>query len=67
MHEMSGLIHAVKRIEIIDYTNAQVKEIMKEVDLLKSLRHENIIEFKDYLVDDGFVNIILEYVDLGRN
>ena len=60
MHDTSGLIHAVKRIDIVDSTPAQVRDIMKEVDLLKTLCHENIIQFKDYIIQDDHVNIILE-------
>ena len=42
-----------------------VEALTKEIELLKALKHENIVEYMGSSNEDGFLNIFLEYVPGG--
>ena len=72
MDAMNGLLMAVKQVELPTGSgpNEQRKKSMldaleREIDLLKDLQHENIVQYLDSSIDDRHLNIFLEYVPGG--
>ncbi|KAI8891122.1 Pkinase-domain-containing protein [Backusella circina FSU 941] len=59
----TGEIVAVKRIHLEDGELDQ--EIMKEVSLLKTLSHTNVIRYLGFIRSKKNINIILEYAENG--
>ncbi|KAG0187682.1 hypothetical protein DFQ28_005975 [Apophysomyces sp. BC1034] len=60
----TGEIVALKRIALDD-TGDLDQEMMKEVSLLKTLSHKNIIQFLGFIPSDRHINIVLEYAENG--
>ena len=72
MDAVSGLLMAVKQVELPTGSgpNEQRKKsildaLEREIDLLKNLQHENIVQYLDSSRDDKHFNIFLEYVAGG--
>ncbi|KAI9312374.1 kinase-like domain-containing protein [Dichotomocladium elegans] len=59
----TGETVAVKRIKLEDPDIDQ--EIMKEVALLKTLSHSNVIQYLGFIKSRNHMNIVLEYVENG--
>ena len=51
---------AVKRIRLQGLTEDEVKQLMKEVDMVKSLQHPSIIKYAGMSRDSDTLNIVLE-------
>lgn len=51
---------AVKRIRLEGLKEEEVMQLMKEVDLMKSLSHPGIVKYEGMVRDEAFLNIILE-------
>ena len=56
----TGQMVAVKRIRLEGLKEEEVMQLMKEVDLVKSLSHPGIVKYEGMVRDEGFLNIILE-------
>ena len=54
---------AIKQIEFED--ESELNEHMLEIDLLKNLRHENIVEYRGFIQKAHELYIILEYCSRG--
>lgn len=72
MDAATGLLMAVKQVELPSQTapNAERKQSMlnaleREIELLKDLHHENIVQYLSSCVDEDHLNIFLEYVPGG--
>ncbi|KAL5529624.1 hypothetical protein ACEPAG_5609 [Sanghuangporus baumii] len=72
MDAMNGLLMAVKQVELPTGSgpNEQRKKSMlealeREIDLLRELQHENIVQYLDSSSDDKHLYIFLEYVPGG--
>lgn len=72
MDAMNGQLMAVKQVELPSGSgpNEQRKKSMlealeREIDLLRELQHENIVQYLDSSTDDKHLNIFLEYVPGG--
>ncbi|GJE90806.1 Pkinase-domain-containing protein [Phanerochaete sordida] len=72
MDAATGLLMAVKQVELPSQTapNAERKQSMlnaleREIELLKELQHENIVQYLSSCVDEDHLNIFLEYVPGG--
>ena len=72
MNAKTGLLMAVKQVELPsgDSHNDQRKKNMlealeREIKLLKTLQHENIVQYLDSFADGTHLNIFLEYVPGG--
>jgi serine/threonine protein kinase len=51
---------AVKRIRLEGLKEEEVTQLMREVDLVKSLSHPGIVKYEGMLRDEDTLNIILE-------
>ncbi|XP_042909884.1 serine/threonine-protein kinase ULK3 isoform X2 [Parasteatoda tepidariorum] len=56
---------AVKCIPISTVTKAAVDNIITEISILKKVKHENIVELKDFQWDSTHIYLILEYCSGG--
>ncbi|KAK4688917.1 mitogen-activated protein kinase kinase kinase, partial [Tremellales sp. Uapishka_1] len=71
MDAHSGLLMAVKQVELgTNQRNEERKKSMvvaleREIELLKELQHENIVQYLDSSTDTNHLNIFLEYVPGG--
>lgn len=54
---------AIKRI--IFMKNEEKDRIEKEINIMKSLQHKNIIKLYDVVYDDSSINIVMEYCEFG--
>ncbi|KAM3586653.1 Protein kinase of the Mitotic Exit Network [Umbelopsis sp. WA50703] len=61
----TGQMVAVKRIALENANAKEIDELMKEVDLLKSLTHPNVVQYEGFSFSENHLNIILEYVENG--
>lgn len=56
----TGQMVAVKRIRLEGLKEEEVMQLMKEVDLMKSLSHPSIVKYEGMVRDEDFLNIVLE-------
>lgn len=57
---------AVKRIRLEGLKEEEVMQLMKEVDLVKSLSHPSIVKYEGMARDENTLSIVLEYVLFHR-
>ncbi|KAJ1614467.1 hypothetical protein OIY81_463 [Cryptosporidium canis] len=60
-----GRDYVMKVINISKLSTNERKDAINEVKLLSSIRHPYIVCFRESFVDDGFLNIVMEYADGG--
>lgn len=72
MDAQSGLLMAVKQVDLgVRNVGAgarkqeMVTAMRREIELLKDLQHENIVQYLDSSIDEAHLNIFLEYVPGG--
>ena len=58
----TGGMVAVKRIRLEGLKEDEISQLMKEVDLVKSLSHPSIVKYEGMARDDDTLNIVLEWV-----
>ncbi|KAG0765363.1 hypothetical protein G6F57_004227 [Rhizopus arrhizus] len=72
LNPLSGELMAVKQVELPVENSAteerkksMVEALQREIDLLKELEHENIVQYLGSNIDDSYFSIFLEYVPGG--
>ena len=73
LHAVTGELMAVKQVEMPSNTNSvldkkkegMVAALKREIDLLRDLQHENIVQYLGSNCDEEHFNIFLEYVPGG--
>lgn len=73
LHAVTGELMAVKQVEVPNNFNStldkkkesMVAALKREIDLLRDLQHENIVQYLGSNSDDEHFNIFLEYVPGG--
>ncbi|WWD22050.1 hypothetical protein CI109_106538 [Kwoniella shandongensis] len=72
MDAHNGLLMAVKQVELPtgsarneERKRSMVSALEREIELLKELQHENIVQYLDSSADGNHLNIFLEYVPGG--
>ena len=58
----SGQMVAIKRIRLYGMVEAEVCDVMREVELLKRLSHPGIVKYEGMSRDEEYLNIVLESV-----
>ncbi|QRV88801.1 cytokinesis protein sepH [Ceratobasidium sp. AG-Ba] len=61
----TGQVVAVKQLALDGLKPEEVKNLKKEVDLLKSLSHPGIVKYEGMAQDEDHLSIVLEYVENG--
>ncbi|KII87368.1 hypothetical protein PLICRDRAFT_177128 [Plicaturopsis crispa FD-325 SS-3] len=61
----TGQMVAVKRIRLEGLKEEEVTQLMREVDLVKSLSHPSIVKYEGMARDENTLSIVLEYVENG--
>ncbi|KAG8745663.1 hypothetical protein FRC10_007360 [Ceratobasidium sp. 414] len=61
----TGQIVAVKQLAVDGLKPEEVKNLRREVDLLKSLSHPSIVKYEGMAQDEEHLSIVLEYVENG--
>jgi len=61
----TGEAVAVKQVKISNIPKSELNFIMTEIDLLKNLNHQNIVQYKGRLKEKEYLYIILEYCENG--
>ncbi|KAI9337902.1 kinase-like domain-containing protein [Zopfochytrium polystomum] len=61
----TGEVVAIKRIPIVEKDGSSMKDLMGEVELLRSLSHPNITQYHGFAVEGSYLHIVLEYAENG--
>ncbi|TXT08665.1 hypothetical protein VHUM_02793 [Vanrija humicola] len=61
----TGQMVAIKRIRLSGMKEKEVRDVMREVELLKRLSHPGIVKYEGMSRDDQYLNIVLEFVENG--
>ena len=56
----TGQMVAVKRVDLTGLKEEEISQLMKEVDLVKSLSHPGIIKYEGMARDKDTLSIVLE-------
>ncbi|ORX81854.1 Pkinase-domain-containing protein [Anaeromyces robustus] len=62
---VTGQIVAIKRIKLEDQNKEDIDSLMQEVELLQSLSHPCIVSYYGFILNEEYLNIILEFVENG--
>lgn len=62
-HIKTGKVYAMKCIKKYKKGKDKTKQILREINVLHTLKHPNIIKIYDWFHDDKKIYIILEYID----
>lgn len=62
---VTGDFVAIKQVKLSNIPKDQLGGIMTEIDLLKKLKHDNIVKYIGYSKTKDSLNIVLEYVENG--
>ena len=61
----TGRFVAVKQVSTKNVPKDELESIHSEINLLKKLKHDNIVRYFDSVEADGTLNIVLEFVENG--
>ncbi|KAL6298975.1 hypothetical protein BKA93DRAFT_743141 [Sparassis latifolia] len=61
----TGQMVAVKRIRLEGLKEEEIAQLMREVDLVKSLSHPSIVKYEGMARDDDVLSIVLELAENG--
>jgi len=62
---VTGQIVAIKRIKLEEQNKEDIDSLMQEVELLQSLSHPCIVSYYGFILNNEYLNIILEFVENG--
>lgn len=62
-----GIIYALKKVNLPKFTQKEKENAINEVRILASVRHPNVIQYKEAFVDDSDQNlhIVMEFANHG--
>ena len=56
---------AIKCVDKSTLSKSAIDNLVTEINLLKILKHEHIVEMRDFFWDDGHIYIVMEYCNAG--
>lgn len=67
VHKKIGIKLAIKKVDKRSLTNKKIKAtLMREIEIHKRLKHENIIRLYTSVEDKDFIYLVLEYAEMGN-
>ena len=62
-----GQVYALKKVKLLSMHDKDKKNSLNEVRLMASIKHPNIVEYKEAFIDDssGSLCLVMEYADDG--
>ncbi|RLN76027.1 hypothetical protein BBO99_00007877 [Phytophthora kernoviae] len=61
----NGRSVAIKQVSLRDIDKDDLSSIESEINLLRKLNHENIVKYRDTIKTQGYLYIVLEYMENG--
>lgn len=61
----TGEVVAIKQISLSGMSQDRLEDIMKEIDLLKKLNHDNIVKYIESFKTRSHLHIVLEFMEQG--
>ena len=65
-HKTTGKTYAVKIINLSKVSPEEIEALRRELNVQKVLKHDNIVKLHNAFETNGFLYIILEYIELGN-
>ena len=65
-HKTTGKKYAVKIINLERVSPEEIEALKRELNIQKVLKHDNIVKLHNAFESNGFLYIILEYIELGN-
>ena len=65
LNVQTGDFVAVKKYDASEVPERELQQIVEEANLMKSLDHENIVQFYGAAKDDTHLYLIMEYIENG--
>jgi serine/threonine protein kinase len=67
VHKKIGIKLAIKKVDKRSLVNKKIKAtLMREIEIHKRLKHENIIRLYTSVEDKDFIYLVLEYAEMGN-
>ena len=63
--QCTGAVVALKEVSLEGLSQAEVEAVQSEVDLLRRLRHRNVVEYLGSVKSGSSLYIVLEFVEAG--
>ena len=64
-HQVTGKFYVVKTIDFSNISEKKQTQSLKEVDLLKQVKHTHVIKYYDSIVQNKVLHILMEYAAGG--
>lgn len=61
----SGRRYVVKKVALGMLNEEEQEKALREVELLRSLKHPNVVEYVDSFIEDEMLHIVMEYCEGG--
>ncbi|KAI9105950.1 kinase-like domain-containing protein [Phlyctochytrium arcticum] len=61
----TGEVLAVKQLALANLVTSEITHIMGEIDLLKELKHPNIVKYRGFFQTRDHLNILMEFCENG--
>jgi len=65
LNTQTGDFVAVKQFDVSQVPKKEMQAIMREMETMKGLHHENIVQFMGYVKEKEYLSLILEYIENG--
>lgn len=62
---MDDSLFVIKRIFVEDQSEDGQNDAMNEIRVLSSLQHPGIVAYYGSFIEDGMLNVVMEYADNG--
>ncbi|TPX37984.1 hypothetical protein SmJEL517_g00405 [Synchytrium microbalum] len=65
LNRRTGETVAIKQVKLANIPKSELGMIMMEIDLLKELKHSNIVKYKGFVKTKDYLNIVMELCENG--
>ena len=63
--QCDGLALVIKKVNVQAMSSKEKADALQEVSILSKLKHEHVIAYHEAFLDQGNLNIVLDYADSG--